>query len=266
MKMAWSGLLLGLGTLSAQAMPCSTPSLYGEQQGKFDASGEVCFVLHPLNENYVSATLSGVTDARLLDGQNRRIRTLLEDGPDDGEHHLLFSLPVQQTTSLVLHGNEGARWQFSWQMKETTPLPRTQRISPVSPTLQRLEKAIAAGAGTADFWQDRQRYGTPLVEPVDANHKRITFLWRGAKQNVFLFGSPAGEHDPLFRLGHSDVWFRSYVVPADTVMQYKLAPDVPKVSGSPRDQRRAIWSARRPILITRCGSAISMPIAGTSRR
>lgn len=240
MKMAWSGLLLGLGTLSAQAMSCSTPSLHGEQQGKFDASGEVCFVLPPLNENYVSATLSGVTDARLLDGQNRRIRTLLEDGPDDGEHHLLFSLPVQQTTSLVLHGNEGARWQFSWQMKETTPLPRTQRISPVSPTLQRLEKAIAAGAGTADFWQDRQRYGTPLVEPVDANHKRITFLWRGAKQNVFLFGSPAGEHDPLFRLGHSDVWFRSYVVPADTVMQYKLAPDVPKVNGSPRDQRRAI--------------------------
>lgn len=40
MKMAWSGLLLGLGTMSAQAMPCSTPSVQGEQQGKFDASGK----------------------------------------------------------------------------------------------------------------------------------------------------------------------------------------------------------------------------------
>ncbi|MFA9593324.1 alpha/beta hydrolase-fold protein [Citrobacter telavivensis] len=240
MKMAWSGLLLGLGTVSAQAMPCSTPSVQGEQQGKFDASGEICFVLPALNENYVSAMLSGITDARLLDGQNRRIRTLLEGGPADGEHQLLFSLPQQQVTSLVLHGNEGMRWRFSWQMKETPPLPRTQRVAPVSPVLQQLEKALEAGAGTAEFWQDRQRYGTPLVEPFDADHKRVTFLWRGAKQNVFLFGSPAGDHEPLFRLGHSDVWFRSYVVPADTVMQYKLAPDVPRVSGSPRDQRRAI--------------------------
>ena len=68
----------------------------------------------------------------------------------------------------------------------------------------------------------------------------MTFLWRGARDNVFILGSPAGDHDPLFRLGNSDVWFRSYVVPADTVMQYKLAPDVPIVEGSTRDQRRAI--------------------------
>ena len=45
MKMAWSGLVIGLGTMSAQAIPCSTPSVQGEQQGKFDASGEICFVL-----------------------------------------------------------------------------------------------------------------------------------------------------------------------------------------------------------------------------
>lgn len=98
-------------------------------------------MLPALSENYVSATLSGITDARLLDGQNRRIRTLLEGGPADGEHQLLFSLPVQQATSLVLHGNEGARWRFTWQMKETTPLPKIQRVAPVSPTLQQLESA-----------------------------------------------------------------------------------------------------------------------------
>ncbi|WP_163094917.1 enterochelin esterase domain-containing protein, partial [Acinetobacter baumannii] len=56
----------------------------------------------------------------------------------------------------------------------------------------------------------------------------------------FILGSPAGDHDPLFRLGDSDVWFRSYVVPADTLMQYKLAPDVPQVAGGAREQRRAI--------------------------
>lgn len=31
-----------------------------------------------------------------------------------------------------------------------------------------------------------------MVEPVDASHKRVTFLWRGARDNVFILGSPAG--------------------------------------------------------------------------
>ncbi|MGF6422459.1 enterochelin esterase-like enzyme [Lelliottia sp. 489] len=240
MKRAWSGLLLGISTLPALAATCEHPSIQGEQKGKFDASGEVCFVLPALDENYVSATLSGVTDARLLDGQNRRIRTLIEKGPSDGEHSLLFALPVQQSTSLVLHGEEGKPWRFTWRMKETSPLPRTQMLEPESPTLQTLAKTVAAGGDTHAFWQAQIRQGTPMVEPVDASHKRVTFLWRGARDNVFLLGSPAGDHDPLFRLGKTDVWFRSYVVPADTIMQYKLAPDVPRVEGSARDQRRAI--------------------------
>ncbi|MRS90057.1 DUF3327 domain-containing protein [Enterobacteriaceae bacterium RIT714] len=240
MKRAWSGLLLGISTLPALAATCEHPSIQGEQHGKFDASGEVCFVLPALGENYVSATLNGVTDARLLDGQNRRIRTLIEKGPVDGEHSLLFALPVQQSTSLVLHGEEGKSWRFAWQMRETAPLARTQIIEPESPMLQKLAKTVAAGGDTDAFWQTQIRQGTPMVEPVDASHKRVTFLWRGARDNVFILGSPAGDHDPLFRLGQTDVWFRSYVVPADTIMQYKLAPDVPRVEGSSRDQRRAI--------------------------
>ncbi|WP_318362761.1 alpha/beta hydrolase-fold protein [Enterobacter sp.] len=240
MKMALSGLLIGLSTMPVMAASCEAPAVQGEQQGKFDASGEVCFQLPPLEENYVSATLEGITDARLLDASNRRIRTLLEGGPADGQQSLLFALPVNQISSLVLHGEEGARWRFRWHMKETTPLMVAQVMEPVSPTLQQLAKQLAAGGTTAAFWQARQQVGTPLVEPVDATHKRVTFLWRGARGNVFILGSPAGDHDPLFRLAQSDVWFRSYVVPADTVMQYKLAPDVPQVEGTPRDQRRAI--------------------------
>ena len=92
MKTAWSGLLLGLSALPAAAMNCESPSLQGELEGKFDASGEVCFDLPRLGENYVAATLSGVTDARLLDEHNRRLRTLLAGGPADGEQTLLFCL------------------------------------------------------------------------------------------------------------------------------------------------------------------------------
>ncbi|HEJ7512702.1 TPA: DUF3327 domain-containing protein [Klebsiella oxytoca] len=240
MKTAWSGLLLGLSALPAAAMNCESPSLQGELEGKFDASGEVCFDLPRLGENYVAATLSGVTDARLLDEHNRRLRTLLAGGPADGEQTLLFSLPVNRASSLVLHGKEGARWRFQWQMRETTALAKIQTLDPVSPRLQLLKKELAAGGSTATFWRERELEGTPMVESVDASHKRVTFLWRGASRNVFILGSPAGDHDPLFRLGDSDVWFRSYVVPADTLMQYKLAPDVPQVAGGAREQRRAI--------------------------
>ena len=94
MKMAWGGLLVGVSAMSAMAAPCESSSVQGEQQGKFDASGEVCFQLPMLSENYVQATLNGVPDAPLLDGQNRRLRALLEGGPSDGEQSLPFPLPV----------------------------------------------------------------------------------------------------------------------------------------------------------------------------
>lgn len=113
MKMAWSGLLVGMSALPAAAMNCESPSLQGELQGKFDASGEVCFDLPTLGENYVTATLSGVTDARLLDEHNRRLRTLLAGGPADGEQTVLFSLPVNRPSALVLHGEEGPAGAFS---------------------------------------------------------------------------------------------------------------------------------------------------------
>lgn len=240
MKLAWSGLLIGLTALPASAMECETSPNRGEQKGKFDASGEVCFTLPTLGENYVSARLSGVTDARLLDEQNRAIRTLVSGGPADGQHMLLFSLPVKQASSLVLHGEAGSAWHFQWQINETHALAVEEQQSPASPQLQKLSRELAAGGNTDAFWRARQQDGTPMVEPVDAQHKRVTFLWRGARSNVYLLGSPGGDHDALFRLGQSDVWFRSYIVPADTLMQYKLAPDVPKVAGSLREQQRAI--------------------------
>ncbi|MDX6018777.1 alpha/beta hydrolase-fold protein [Scandinavium sp. V105_16] len=157
MKMAWSGLLIGLSTISTAAVASDSPAAQGEQKAKFDIS--------------------------------------------------------------------------------------VSTLEPASPALQQLAKQLAGGATTDAFWQARQQEGTPLVEPFDSHHKRVTFLWRGAQKNVYLIGSPAGEQDPLFRLAGSDVWFRSYVVPADTLMQYKLAPDVPQVNGSPREQQRAIMAS-----------------------
>ena len=115
MKMTWSGLLIGISALPAAAMTCQPPLWQGERQGTFDASGEVCFALPKPGENYVTATISGVTDARLLDENHHPLRMLLAGGPTDAEQSLLFSAPVNRASSLVLHGKEGARWRLRWQ-------------------------------------------------------------------------------------------------------------------------------------------------------
>ncbi|EKT55980.1 alpha/beta hydrolase-fold protein [Providencia sneebia] len=232
--------MIAISAAPAIASPCKELPSQGTQAGTFDANGKVCFQFPAFNENYIVATLNGATDAQLLDQQNHDLRTLLEAGPADGEKSLLFALPIGQTSSLMLYGNEGANWHFNWDIKETKPLNRAQNLYPISPTLQQLTKELATGKTTDEFWKQQKINGTPLVEPIDATHKRVTFLWRSARGNVFILGSPAGDHDPMFKLGDSDVWFRSYVVPADTRMQYQLAPDVPKIAGNARDQRRAI--------------------------
>lgn len=232
--------MIGLCSASAVAATCTFTGSQGEQEGKFDASGEICFGLPALGDNYANVELAGITDASLLDSKGRVWRALVENGPVDGKHNPLFALPVGVPSTLVLRGEPGQRWRFRWQIRETVPLKRNEALTPESPTLLALEQALSRGGDTDAFWKARREQGTPLVEAIDASNKRVTFLWRGATSNVFVLGSPAGDHDPMFRLGQSDVWYRSYVVPADTLMQYKLAPDVPLVEGTAREQRRAI--------------------------
>ncbi|MFS8037175.1 alpha/beta hydrolase [Xanthobacter sp. AM11] len=67
-----------------------------------------------------------------------------------------------------------------------------------------------------------------------------TFLARGAQHNVRLLGAPSGDHEWLQRLGTSDTYFRSFLIPGDTRLSYRLAPDVPEVAGTARAQRMAI--------------------------
>lgn len=111
---------------------------------------------------------------------------------------------------------------------------------PSSPRLRALQRTLAEGGSTAFFWDEIARHGTPLIEPISDSESLVTFLWRGAQDSVRLFGSPSGDHDPLTRLGSSDVWWTTFRMPNSARLSYRLAPDVPRVPGSPMDQRRAI--------------------------
>jgi len=110
----------------------------------------------------------------------------------------------------------------------------------LSPRLIALKQSLTLGATTDEFWRTIQQEGTPLVEPIDEKRSRITFLWRGARDNVRLFGAPSGNHESLFQLGDSDVWWRSFEVSNETRLSYRLAPDVPAIAGSAMDNRRMI--------------------------
>lgn len=129
-------------------------------------------------------------------------------------------------------------------------VPTTEQKPPVetleSPRLRNLRESIVSGRSTAEFWREVEKGRGPLVEvdgvipALPPDSALVTFLWRGAKQGVRLFGAPSGTHEDLKRLDNSDVWYGSYRVPMTSRISYKLAPDVPQLNASPMIRRRAI--------------------------
>jgi enterochelin esterase family protein len=110
----------------------------------------------------------------------------------------------------------------------------------LSPTIAAVAQEIAKGGSSTPFWAMVEAEGTPLIEPGPDGQVIATFLWRGAKRNVRLFGGPSGDHENLQRIGGSDIWFKSYALPDDARLAYQLAPDVPDVPGTARERRVAI--------------------------
>lgn len=112
---------------------------------------------------------------------------------------------------------------------------------PESPRLRQLLQEIRSGSARAhdDFWLEVRRTGTPLVErvPGDTNLVWVTFLWRspGDTRNVVIY---SGHTNSLYDFGrehflqHSmrelpgtDVWYRTYLLPADARFTYYLSPN-----------------------------------------
>ncbi|MDS9468831.1 DUF3327 domain-containing protein [Paracoccus sp. MBLB3053] len=111
----------------------------------------------------------------------------------------------------------------------------------LTPRLGALASTLARGDGTDAFRAEMERAGTPLVEPLDDGQAIVTFLWRGARRNVRLLGGPSNHHERLERLGNSDVWFKSFLVPDCLRQSYRrLAPDVPELPFNARARRVAI--------------------------
>lgn len=178
----------------------------------------------------------------LHDAQGRHIRRL---AAADVSSYAFSWVRGSGQEYLVVHSQQGQAKHFE--------LHLTRALAPVRPDnpddlagplrsvrMRSLQTALARGGSTDAFWKERAAEGTPLIEPLDAKQSLVTFLWRGNNESVRLFGSPSGNHDPLKRLGDSDVWYASYAMPNTARLSYRLAPDVPLIEGSSMDQRRAI--------------------------
>lgn len=222
--------------------------------GQFNRGATHCFTVDLTKQRYVDLNTQGVQNLRLVNPKGNTIRPLLRDIPSDSLQTMRFLVPETAQYQLILQGEAEQKWQLTLATQPYIPLAIQGEPNLISPRLRTVANALTDN-NIAQFWQQIRLQGAPLVEPYDNDKKLVTFVWQGAMANVYLLGSPEGNHDPLIRLGDSDIWYRSYIVPNDTLMQYKLAPDVPQIAGATGfEQRRAILTTAQADPLNRQGS------------
>ncbi|ALJ38389.1 MULTISPECIES: enterochelin esterase [Azospirillum] len=194
--------------------------------------------------DYVEGVLDSgadVADLRLIDQDGRPIRLLL-NGTAGREVFRFVTKPGMAALRVTLPASGGYRLTLTRRIAVADQHPVRQ--GHLSPTIAALAETVKRGGSTDAFWQDVARRGTPLVEPLKdapgSGQVAMTFLARGARRNVRLLGGPTSNHENLERLGQSDVWFKSFIVPVSTRLSYQIAPDVPDFPGTCRECRMAI--------------------------
>ena len=100
-----------------------------------------------------------------------------------------------------------------------------------SPRIAALQQDVSAGkiGAVETFWQEATRQDTPLIELVEDDSKfaLVTFLWRDASSatNPAVVCSVAypAEKDLMSHIPETDVWFKTYRVPRNTLDSYQIA-------------------------------------------
>jgi hypothetical protein len=130
------------------------------------------------------------------------------------------------------------------------------RVFDQSPMMLELRRRVAAGDWKPEpFWTDVANMGTPIVEEGDdTRYQIVTFLWRavGETRNVSVIGTfmKAPLAEPLQHVADTDVWYRTFRIPAGARFSYLLSPNSPSTARTP-------CSSLRPCRPTR-----STPIGG----
>jgi enterochelin esterase-like enzyme len=110
-----------------------------------------------------------------------------------------------------------------------------------SPHIERLRASFnsATPGAVQAFWDEIQKHGAPLIEPLPADSQKmlVTFLWRGTPDthNVAVLRLPyaAGSPSDYFmdRLADTNIWYKTLAIPKNARFEYSLAPNVPTIHG-----------------------------------
>lgn len=183
-------------------------------------------------------TSTPIKSITLVDENKTPIRKLSE--PFVLEERFMFIASHTGTYTLVIEALE-QETLFTCQLEIVTPQTPKESITyeePISPTLIKMKGAT----DTTAFWDEIKRKGTPLVEEKKNGEYILTFLYQGARNNVQIMGAPIGDIAYMHKMSENDIWYKSFIVPKGTRLSYQLAPDVPMIEGTPREQRIAILS------------------------
>lgn len=165
-----------------------------------------------------------------------------------GEQEFMFKSEQTGTAIFSIFSNGQQVSNDDFKLKIERHLPAHQQIAKMpieNAQLATLQQQIQQNpkhktALIDTFWRKAEQEGTPLIEKLDERQSRITFLWRGAKQNVRIWGGVSTNHDFMEQFEQSDLWYKSYIVSNDTLVEYRLAPDVPMLPLDEHIQRRAL--------------------------
>ncbi|WP_436323482.1 enterochelin esterase [Vibrio cidicii] len=226
-------------------------------QKEFDIEQTTLQPLLTESQTYFRGTLSSdapLQSALIVDQQGQVVKQLLRSGQKEAEIFWLADKAGRYQIEIQPFAQQNAHISLNL---NKLALKSDQRVLPqhplLSPLLQQTHDAIVASNVDAEslFWQRIEQVGTPLIEPIDDGQMLLTFLWRGEADNVRLLGSPYDGHVHLARLANSTIWYKSYVVPAQTRLSYRLAPNVPQIVSDDsleawREQRRAVLATAGP--------------------
>jgi len=121
-----------------------------------------------------------------------------------------------------------------------------------SPRIKALRAALESGqqVNVATFWEEVQREGAPLIEPLvgDETTMLVTFLWQGTPdtQNVlvawFPYAAEGTDDYHMTRLGETDIWYKTLKIDKRKRFMYRLAPNVPRPHGPPEGPEDGVFA------------------------
>ena len=235
------------------AQPAQAPVLKKTLQGTVGSAGQaVRLEVQPGQVVQLRWEGAGL-QLDLRDAQGQHVRRLAQDGKGVQTAMWLSQGPAHEQLWLSPSGKwapGGAALPYTLQVLNTWATQGMDRPTPentpMGQRLQALQQALARGESSEAFWREVQAQGTPWVEPWGDEQLLVTFLWRDqGNQNVRLFGSPSGDHNPLRKLEGSDVWWTSVVMDPRARLSYALAPDVPKVANAVQQRRMILTTLQR---------------------